>query len=328
MVDLVEGVRFAEQRIELVDSAGVAVAGEVLEIPSANPINYHQVISAHDTCEPVTVDGQLFVPSGGAGPHPTVIIVPGSLGVGPNHMAHAATVFGAGWAVLVLDPFGPRAVASTVANQTQYSFAASAYDVLASVRVLADRADVAADRIAAQGHSRGGSAVITASMRRFADAVLGSGGGLAAVYAAYPWCGHQFSDPDIGTTVVRAIVGDRDDWLSVQQVQAQIAAIAATGATASVRVVADAAHSFDRTQAVTSVPDASVAPAAPTVSIASNGALVDPYTGAADADLVDRDVFVQAIKHGFGVKGAHYGGTADSAALFTEDMLEFYRRSL
>ena len=37
-----------------------------------------------------------------------------------------------GIAALVIDPFGARAVTSTVANQTQFSFAASAFDVLAA----------------------------------------------------------------------------------------------------------------------------------------------------------------------------------------------------
>ncbi|MEM7339848.1 MAG: dienelactone hydrolase family protein [Actinomycetota bacterium] len=328
MVDLAAGVRFAEQRIELTDPAGVDVVGEVVAVPSANPVNYHQVISDHAACPPITIDGQLFVPTASGGPHATVIVVPGSLGVGPNHLAHAETLFAAGWAVFVIDPFGPRAVASTVSNQTQYSFAASAYDVLAAVGVLAARPELAADRIAAQGHSRGGSAVTTAAMRRFADAVLGPDQALAAVYAAYPWCGHQFVDASIGPTAMRAIVGDQDDWLSVQQVQAQIATVAATGAAASVRVVPGAAHSFDRTEPVTAVPDASVAPTAPTIGIADDGALIDPYSGLADAHLADRDVFVQAIKHGFGVKGAHYGGSTDTAALFTADMLDFYRNVL
>jgi hypothetical protein len=45
-----------------------------------------------------------------------------------------------GIAAFVLDSFGPRNVTSTVSNPTQYSFAASAFDVAAAVRVLARRA--------------------------------------------------------------------------------------------------------------------------------------------------------------------------------------------
>ena len=78
-----------------------------------------------------------------------------------------------GVGAFLVDPFGPRSVDSTVANQTQYSFAASAFDVLAALVALRDRDDVDPDRISAQGHSRGGSAVTIAAMRRFADPIVG-----------------------------------------------------------------------------------------------------------------------------------------------------------
>ena len=104
----------------------------------------------------------------------------------------------AGFATFVLDSFGARGVTSTVANQTQFSFAASAYDVLAAWKVLAGLPEIDASRIGAQGHSRGGSAVLTAATRCFADAVIGPGTGLKGVLAAYPWSGHQFCDPRVG----------------------------------------------------------------------------------------------------------------------------------
>ncbi len=67
-----------------------------------------------------------------AGKLPLVIVVPGSLGVAPSHVTHAETLTDNGIAAFVLDNFGGRDVTSTVANQTQFSFAASAYDVLAA----------------------------------------------------------------------------------------------------------------------------------------------------------------------------------------------------
>ena len=86
---------------------------------------------------PVTIDGKLFLPRRpAAGKLPLVMIVPGSLGVAPSNVAHAETLTRAGFATFVLDSFGARGVTSTVANQTQFSFAASAYDVLAAWKVL------------------------------------------------------------------------------------------------------------------------------------------------------------------------------------------------
>jgi dienelactone hydrolase len=113
-------------------------------------------------------------------------VVPGSLGVAPSHVAHTETVSDDGFAAFVLDSFGARDVTSTVANQTQFSFAASAYDVLAAWKVLAAHPDIDASRIGAQGNSRGGSALLTSATRRFADAVVGDGAGLKSVHAPIP----------------------------------------------------------------------------------------------------------------------------------------------
>ena len=313
-----EEARFRDRSITL-----AGVTGRNVEVPSANPLNYHQAVNDPDGCEPVVVDGKLFLPPVDR-PLPLVMVVPGSLGVGDSHVGHAETLLAAGYAVFVLDPFGPRSVESTVANQTQYSFAASAFDVLSALVVLADYRAVDPERISAQGHSRGGSAVLTAATRRFADPIVGGGVAFAGVYAVYPWCGHQFADPGVGATRVRAIVGELDDWLSVQQVQAQMQAIGLVGGDASVRIVAGAGHSFDRDEAVHEVPEASVAPGAPTTYIDDDGAMVDPRTGRPDAALTDRDMFLAAIDAGSGRWGAHIGSIGDQPDLFRADMLAFH----
>ena len=180
--------RFRDQTVTFASG----VTGRNLEVPSASPLNYHQAVSAQAEMSRAVVDGKLFLPAaaprppGAARPGgwPLVIVVPGSLGVDETHLAHADALTGAGLAVFVLDSFGARGITSTVTNQTQYSFAASAWDVLAAWHVLAKLPEIDGTRIGAQGHSRGGSAVLTAATRRFADAALGPGLGLAAVLAA------------------------------------------------------------------------------------------------------------------------------------------------
>ena len=299
-----------------------------LTVASANPRNFHQAISAPGAMEPAGIDAKLFLPPGASGPSPAVIMVPGSLGVSPSHLAHAETLNAQGFAVLVIDPFGARGISSTVANQVLYSFAASAYDVLAAVRVLAGRKEIDPARIGAQGHSRGGSAVMMAAARRLADPVLGDGPRLAAIYAAYPWCGQQFLDPDVGGTVVRAIIGDRDGWCLPQQVQGQIQAIRLRGGEASIRIVSGAAHSFDRETAVEMVANAAVSPGAPTAYLADDGAFVHPLSGEADAALTDRDLMVYGLKAGYGVKGATIGSLPGQPALFRDDMTRFWSRFL
>ncbi|MXZ79460.1 MAG: prolyl oligopeptidase family serine peptidase [Acidimicrobiia bacterium] len=301
------------------------LVGEALTIASANPKNFYQAIS--DTAAMPLLDlwAKLFVPDG-AGPFPVVIVVPGSLGLQAHHLAHASTITDSGIAACAIDPFGPRDVVSTVDNQIQYSFAASAWDVLATAEYLADRPEIDASRIGAQGHSRGGSAVLSAASVHFAAA--SDAPQLAGVYAAYPWCGHQFLNPAVGSTRVRAIIGDLDDWCSPTQVQAHIHAIRVAGSDASVRILPNAHHSFDRTAPLEHVPDAAVAPNAPTVYVADNGAFILPTSDVPDPALVDLDGFLYAAKAGYGVRGAHIAGTPDLAPVFIEDMMAFWTNVL
>src|SRR5690349_21999340 len=302
------------------------IIGRNIDIPSASPLNYHQVISRPAEMPRVTVDGKLFLPSSAGKKLPLVMIVPGSLGVAPSHVAHAETLTRAGFASFVLDSFAARGVTSTVANQTQFSFAASAYDVLAAFKVLAALPGIDPSRIGAQGHSRGGSAVLTAATRRFADAVVGKNASLRGVLAAYPWSGHQFLDPSVGGTSVRVLMGDADEWCSPMQVQGHCQAIRLAGGDVTMRLIGGAHHSFDRGTGINDVPNASVSPAAPTAYIAGDGALIHPAKGAPDPALVDRDLMVYALKAGYGRKGAKIGSRPGEAELFRDDMLAFWTR--
>ena len=305
---------------------GDGTRGEHLKVPSASPGNFHQAISEPESMPEVAVDATLFVPPGGAQPCPLVMIVPGSLGIAPSHVAHAETLYREGFATCVLDSFRARQVESTVADQTQFSFAASAYDVLAAYRVLAPRPEIDAARIGAQGHSRGGSAVLTAATRCFADAVVGRGQGLAAVFAAYPWSGQQFLTAAVGDTEVWIAMGDADEWCSPTQVQAHCHAMRLAGGRASMRLVGGAQHSFDRDTPIENVAEARVAPGAPITYIADDGAMVHPLSGRPDPELVDRDVMVYAMKAGFGKRGARIGSRPGDAALFREEMVGFWTR--
>ncbi len=306
--------------------------GQDIEVPSASPLNYHQVISAPGDMPRLVVDGKLFLPLSGKrankGKLPLVIVVPGSLGVAPSHVAHAETLTNEGFAAFVLDSFGARGVTSTVANQTQFSFAASAYDVLATWDVLAGHREIDGTRIGVQGHSRGGSAVLTAATRRFGDAVVGRGRGPIGALAAYPWSGHQFLDPRVGTTEVRVLMGDADEWCSPMQAQGHCQAIRIAGGTASMRLFAGAHHSFDRGTQIVDVPDASVSPAAPTTYLADDGAFFHPLEAIPNSKLTDRDVMIYALKAGYGRKGAKIGSHDGEAKLFRDEMIAFWQRVL
>ena len=304
------------------------VVGVDVAIPSASPVNYHQLITKPDAMPRTAIDGKLFLPAGVEPPYAAVMVVPGSLGVAPSHVRHAETLCELGFATFLLDAFTARGVTSTVANQTQFSFAASACDVLAAYRVLASLDDIDADRIGAQGHSRGGSAVMMAANRCLADAVVGEGEGLAATLAAYPWCGQQFENPSVGDTEVLVLMGDADEWCAPVQVQAQCHAIRLSGGKATMRLVAGAHHSYDRDTPLELIADAAVAPGAPITYLADDGAMILPVASEPDPALVDRDAFLYSVKSGQGRRGAHIGSARGEAALFRRDMVEFWQRAL
>ena len=305
---------------------GNGIAGETLRIPTADPTGFHQAISDPDAMPTTEILGSLFVPPG-EGPWPVVIVVPGSLGVAPSHVAKADLLTEAAIACCVIDPFGTRGVTSTVADQAQYSFAASAWDVLAAAAVLVEHADIDAARIGAQGHSRGGSAVLSAAcMAPLAGSERAPE--LAAVYAAYPWSGMQFVRPDVGGTVVRSVIGDLDEWCLPLQVQAHMHAMTLCGCDASFRLFPDTHHSFDRDTAVELVPAASVSPGAPTIYIRDDGALVHPVTGKADPGFTERDAMIYQVKSPYGRRGARIGTAGDQAQAFHEDMMAFWTATL
>ncbi len=107
-------MRFRDQSVRFRSG----VIGENIEIDSAFPINFYQVINAPAQMPRTTVDGKLFLPSAFKAPLPLVMVCPGSLGVADSHLAHAEALSDAGFARFVLDSFGARNVTSTVANQT------------------------------------------------------------------------------------------------------------------------------------------------------------------------------------------------------------------
>ena len=317
-------MRFCDQTIAFANG----VEGQNVEIPSASPINYHEVISQPGGVTKTVIDGKLFLPSLGQPPFPLVIVAPGSLGVAPSHIQHAETINRLGVATFIVDSFGARQVTSTVADQTQFSFAASAYDILATFNSLAARDEIDGERIGAQGHSRGGSAVITAVTRRFADSVIGTDRALTGVLAAYPWSGQQFLNPEVGGTEVRVLMGDADEWCSVAQVQAHCQAIRLTGGKATMSIFQGAQHSFDRDTPVVEIEDAAVARDAPITYIADDGAMIHPTVGEPDSELVDRDTMVYSMKAGYGRKGARIGSGVGEASMFRDDMLSFWSRVL
>ena len=295
------------------------LSGLSVRITTGNPLNFYQAISEPQSIETVEIWAQLFQPS--SEKSSLVIVVPGSLGLSESHIFKAKLLTDAGFAVCLMDPFGERGVESTVSNQAQYSFAASAWDILCAVDFLGTLKGVDPARIGIQGHSRGGSAaLLAASMQKFTSFTQQ----IAAVYAAYPWCGLQFVDPNVGKTKIRSIIGDQDEWCSIQQVQGFSQSLNLVGSESSVKIVAGAHHGFDRSSSVELDQEASVARGAPTIFIKENGIYMHPLFGESGRETSERDLMLYGIKAGYGSIGARIGTSGGLANVFHQDMMGFW----
>lgn len=321
----VSGESFASTPLALSNG----VQGSIISFESRTPTDWAPAIRG-DTGPAVTLNAQLFLPARQAGKLPAIIVVPGSGNIGTHHLAEAAALNSAGYAVLIIDPFRGRGIADTITDQGRLTWVASTYDVLAAVRYLQSRSDIDPARIGALGGSRGGTAVMMAAAAPFAEAVLGPGKGLRAVVAGYPWCGTQFQSARLsGEAALLVLQGDRDDWVSVQQCQDAVHAMIVGGQAATMRIVPGALHAFDRADVPpTPIPQAVTSTIFPTIYMTDAGVYFDPRTGQADPALTAKDFTGYAAKAGFGRKGVTIGSRPGDAETFMTEMTAFFVREL
>ena len=280
-------MRFRDQTIAFKNGAN----GHNFEIPTANPLNYFHVISRSAELPKLTIDGKLFLP-------PTIAErlpqdgrrhgrawQPRGRGLAPrtcrdDHQSRRRRLRDRPfWPRGVLDGGRPDPV--LVRRERLRRARRLAADVVPP--------EINSSRVGAQGHSRGGSAVLTAAMRRFADAVVGAGAGLRASMPPIPGAATSSSirpsmKPKSASSWAMPMM------VLAMQVQGHCQAIRLSGGRATMRLIGGAQHSFDRGTEIEDIPDASVFPGAPTAYIANDGAYIHPLTGVADSMLVDRDL--------------------------------------
>jgi dienelactone hydrolase len=202
------------------------------------------------------LDGHLFRPQG-EGRHPAIVFLHGCSGmflrsgaISPNQFAWAYLLNGRGYAVLMVDSFGPRQHGEmcSIGGFDLALYRNRPKDAYGALAYLQARDDVRADRVAAIGWSQGGGVVLLS----IGNHSLGRPAGLAqpdfrAAVAFYPAACNSQREPADWTSAIPLLVlqGAADVWTPAPPCEAFIGAAAARGAPVSMQVYPGAYHSFD-----------------------------------------------------------------------------------
>lgn len=197
-----------------------------------------------------------FEAPGGAGPFPAVMLLHGCGGDNAYALgrseAWAALLHAEGYATFIFDSFTARGFSSVCGNGAMVPPEERAKDVYAAAYVLAGRADVRPDRIAAIGFSHGGWAVLdaAAAARPLLDPYrqrLATRGRIAAFIGFYPGCRRTERDAFVAPLLI--LVGDQDGLSSHTVCERLAAAPRPGGPEVRLKVYPGASHDFDYARA-------------------------------------------------------------------------------
>lgn len=195
----------------------------------------------------VTLTGELRFPNWDE--HlPAVILLHGSNGAAKSTAAFRWRDFlnRMGIATFRLDSFGGRGIDEVETDQSRLSFFAQFYDTYRAVDVLATHPRIDPSRIAVMGFSRGGSAALYTSMRRFQTLHGPAKAHIAAHLSFYPACNIHFVDElDIADAPVREFHGGADDTTLAATCHDYFTLLDAAGKDAVMTEYPGAHHGFD-----------------------------------------------------------------------------------
>ncbi|TCA57258.1 hypothetical protein E0H71_03955 [Rhizobium leguminosarum bv. viciae] len=226
-------------------------ADETLTVPSLTLTDEQFLQGNTANGVAVTLTGQLRFPSWNE--HlPAVILLHGSNGAANSTPAVRWGEFlnRMGIATFRLDSFGGRGIDQVETDQSRLSSLAQFYDTYRAVDVLAAHPRIDPSRIAVMGFSRGGSAALYTSLRRF-QALHGSAKArIAAHLSFYPACNIHFVDElDIADAPVREFHGAADDTTLAVACLDYITRLNAAGKDAVMSEYPGAHHGFDNPDA-------------------------------------------------------------------------------
>ena len=220
---------------------GPAAAQEVVRFPSLDG--------------GTTLSGYLYR-VGAPGRHPAVVFMHGCGGLFARGAVQSreadwmARLTAAGYAVLMVDSFGPRGQGEmcTAAHQDVSIYAKRARDAYGALAFLQARPDIRPDRIAVIGWSQGGGTVLhTVGTPSYGRPMAMTQPDFRAAVAFYPAQCSDRAESAVWTTAVPLLVllGTDDVWIGAPACQRWLGGVSGRGAAVALQMYQGAAHDFD-----------------------------------------------------------------------------------
>jgi dienelactone hydrolase len=208
-------------------------------------ISDEQFLKGDASGKPTNISGKLKV-APGAGHLPLVILVHGSGGIEENAVLWERLFASLGISSFEIDSFTGRGIISTVADQSQLGRLNMILDLYRSLSILAAHPRVDPNRIAVMGFSRGGQAVLYATLKRFQKMWNPNGIDPAAYIALYAPCITTYiDDTQVTDHPIRIFHGRSDDWVEIAPCRAYFERLRVTSNDVQMTEYPNTWHAFD-----------------------------------------------------------------------------------
>ena len=204
-----------------------------------------QVLKGDANGAPTTLAGELRIAKP-TGPQPVVMLMHGSGGVGPNVGMWVYDLNAMGISTFVLDGFTGRGLTTTATNQALLGRLNFILDIYRALELLSKHPRVNAQQIALMGFSRGGQAVLYASLKRFHGMWNKSGVDFAAYLPFYPDCSTTYiDDTNVSASPIHIFGGTIDDYNPIARCKEYAARLKVAGHEIAITEYPHAPHAFD-----------------------------------------------------------------------------------
>jgi len=277
-------------------------------------LSREQFLRGESTGESAWIAAELMIPRR-EGKCPAVVLLHGSSGIRENVDYWAKEFVRSGAASFVVDSFSGRGLGGTNSQQWRLSATSMIVDAYHALRVLSEHPRVESTQIILMGFSKGGTAALYASMRRFQQARSPPSQAFAAHVALYPFCGTTFlQEQDVMDVPLLVFHGSEDDVTPVNATRRYVRKLVDAGKNAKLIELEGARHFFDLVGEEKSfVQNVQNMSRCLTEEIAP-GIVINPETGRVDGPD-DPRIY----------SGATFGHSSEALALTTHSIEEFCR---